>query len=315
MSEMEIRIRSGDDVIFPRVQDSPTLSLDRFMTPGKFVFKIIRDATIHISNGNIVVVRWDGYDLFFGVIFNLRPNGDVLEITAYDQLRYLKNKDNIMYKGLKLGGLIQFIANRFELQTGTLADTSYKIPPRIENGQTLADMIKTANDMTLRNTGKLYVVYDDFGKITLRDIEDMRLDVLVEEDRVQEVAQTSSIDSDVYNQIKLYREDKEKGKGKEFFVQDEKHIEQWGVLQYYEKLRDGENGQKKAEALLELYNHEKKSLTIKGISGDVRVRGGVSFAFYIPSEGIQSYYIVDSVVHTFGNEEHTMDVTLSGGGQ
>ena len=42
----------------------------------------------------------------------------------------------------------------------------------------------------------------------------------------------------------------------------------WGILQYFDTLQDGENGQAKADALLKLYNKATKTLTIKDACGD-----------------------------------------------
>lgn len=41
---------------------------------------------------------------------------------VYDQLRYLKNKETIVYKKKTAGELIKILAKRFNLQYGTLAD-------------------------------------------------------------------------------------------------------------------------------------------------------------------------------------------------
>ena len=41
-------------------------------------------------------------------------------------------------------------------------------------------MIQNALDETLTNTGRLYVLYDDVGKLCLRDINKMKLDLVVD---------------------------------------------------------------------------------------------------------------------------------------
>ena len=62
------------------------------------------------------------------------------------------------------------ISEDFEMQCGEIEDTGFKIPSRIEENTTLFDMIQNALDLTLENKKEMYVLYDDFGKITLKNI-------------------------------------------------------------------------------------------------------------------------------------------------
>ena len=49
----------------------------------------------------------------------------------------------------------------------------------IEDGQTLFDIVLKAIDYTLINTGKMFVLWDNFGKLTLTDVETAKLDLFV----------------------------------------------------------------------------------------------------------------------------------------
>ena len=55
---------------------------------------------------------------------------------------------------------------------------------------------------------------------------------------------------------------------------DSSHMNQWGVLQYFDTRQKGENGQAKADALLKLYNSKTRNLKITNAIGDTRVRAG-----------------------------------------
>lgn len=114
----------------------------------------------------------DGVNLFYGFIFTQkRDKAGAIDITAYDQLRYLKNKDSYIYENKTAGQLVQMIATDFHLQCGEIADTGFVIDYRVEDSLTLFDTIQNALDLTLINRKKLYVLYDDFGKLTLKNIE------------------------------------------------------------------------------------------------------------------------------------------------
>ena len=126
-----------------------------------------------------------------------------MKVTAYDQLRYLKNKDSYNYDKLTVGEVIQMIARDFNLQTGTLADTGYLLS-RNEKDSTLFDIILNALDLTMIYTGKIYVLYDDVGKLILENVEDMKLDIVINGETAQDYDYKISIDSNTYNQIRLY---------------------------------------------------------------------------------------------------------------
>ena len=63
----------------------------------------------------------------------------------------------------------------FNLNLGSIADTGYKIPSRVEDNTSLFEMIENALDLTMQNTKQMFVLYDDFGKLTLKNLSDMRV--------------------------------------------------------------------------------------------------------------------------------------------
>jgi hypothetical protein len=189
------------------------------------------------------------------------------------------------------------------------------MPPRIEDNQTLIDMIKNALDITLRNTNKLYVLYDNFGKIQLKDIEEMRLDLMLDREVTSDFKFDSSIDSNTYNRIKLVRDNSDTGVRDVYIAKDSANENKWGILQYYETLNDGENGASKADALLKLYNQRDRVFSASNVIGDLSVRGGASLIVQMRIGAIvlKNYMVVDSVRHTFADNEHLMTLKLRGG--
>lgn len=312
----ELIIQNGSTIYYPVVEGSVAWDVDRNGTPGKLTFNVINDESLDIQEGNAVRFKVDGKGVFYGFIFKLKADADRVTITAYDQLRYLKNKDTLVYKDLRADGLVRRIGTEFKLQIGTLANTGYVIPPRIEDNQTLIDMVKNALDLTLRNTNKIYVLYDDFGKITLTDIETMRLDLVLDQDTSGDFDIDSSIDSNTYNKIKLVRPNEETGLRDVFIAQDSGNINKWGILQYYDTLKEGENGKAKVNALLKLYNQRDRVFSADNVLGDLRVRGGSSLIVQVKigAISIKNYMVVDSVRHTFADNEHFMSLKLRGGG-
>mgnify|MGYP001404466835 FL=1 len=123
--------------------------------PASFEFTLIgsaifQDRTFAVNNGDIVRVTKDGVNVFYGYVFSIDMNQDAeIGIKAYDQVRYLLNKDTFVFKNQTIGDIIREIAKKFELKTGRIDDTGYKIPSMIEDGQTLLDIIEKAITLTM----------------------------------------------------------------------------------------------------------------------------------------------------------------------
>ena len=309
---------SSKEGFLPAVEEGVKLTLKRRSNPGKLEFSVLKDSVLNFEEGSPVGLIVDGVEMFSGFVFTLKRTKDnIIDVTAYDQLRYLKNKDYYKYKGKTATQVVQMIADDFNLKTGTLEDTGYTIAKRTEDNNSLFDIIESALDLTLTNSKKMFVLYDDYGKLTLKNIENMKLDsYLVYNESAQDFEYTSSIDEETYNQVKIVEEDNDSGKRKIYLTKDSANIQKWGVLQYYDTLSDGENGQTKADTLLTLYNQVTKKLTIKNAFGDPNVRPGCLIPTLLDLGDIQlkNYMMVENVTHTFKLDQHTMDLTLVGGG-
>lgn len=170
---------------------------------------------------------------------------------------------------------------------GALADTGYTIASRVEDSKTLFDIIQTALDETLKATSQMYVLYDDVGKLTLKNIGDMKLGLLVDNETAGDFDYKTSIASQTYDKVKLSYENKDTGKREIFIAQDGSSINQWGVLQYYEKIDSTANAKAMADALLSLYNTKTRTLKLKDVLGDVRVRAGDDAGSYAGARGYE----------------------------
>ena len=312
----ELIINNNGQLYVPAVLEDVNYSTERYGTPGKLTFKVLQDETLKFEEGNAVRFRWQNNDVFFGFIFSLRRDKEnVVNVTAYDQTRYLKNKDTYVYQNKTASEVLQLIANDFNLQCGDVEDTGFKIATRVEDNQTLFDIIQNALDLTMENRKEIYVLYDDFGKLTLKSLENMRVNVIIAADTAGNFQYSSSIDGNTYNKIKLVYDNARTGQ-RDFVVRkDNETINKWGVLQYYDTLQEGENGKAKADALLSLYNQKTKTLRIKNAFGDCRVRAGslICVSLDLGDTVLNNWMLVESCKHVFKHEEHFMDLNVRGG--
>lgn len=312
----ELWIQNGKKIYAPAVLDDIQWSTERTGSPGQLTFKVYVDDKLNITEGNAVRFKWNDNKIFYGFIFSKKRDKEKFySITAYDQLRYLKNKDTYVYENKTANEVIKMICDDFNMKTGTLEDTKYKIPSRVEDNQALWDIIQSSLDLTLTNKKSMYVMYDDFGKITLKSLKNMYVNLLIDEETGQNFDYESSIDDSTYNKIKLVYDNEKTGKRDVYIAKDSSHINSWGVLQYYDTLQDGENGKTKADALLSLYNTKTRKLSIKKTLGDCRVRAGsmIGVIMDLDDVKVKNYMLVESCKHTFKNNEHLMDLTLRGG--
>ena len=299
----------------PLVEEGIKWTTDREGSAGSLEFTVIKDDIINFQEGNRVELKVDGTPVFAGFVFTKsRTKEKVISVKAYDQLRYFKNKDTYIYEDKTASELLKMIAGDFSLFTGDIADTKY-VMSASEDNASLFDIMKNALDKTLMNTKEMYVLYDDFGKIALKNIADMKVPLLIDDTMAQDFDYETSIDGETYNKVKLLYEDSNSGKMEVFTKQSEYTVKKWGVLQYFDKIDNRDNGNTMAQALLSLYNNKSRSLSINGVFGDLRVRAGSQIPVFLNLGDIEAnnYLIVEKCTHTFKQNEHTMDLELRGG--
>lgn len=299
----------------PVVQSGVQWDTSRKGSPGKLTFSLVKDAVIDFAEGDVVSFYDGETQVFYGFVFKKsRDKSGVIDVVAYDQLRYLKNKDTYVYTNKTASEVVRMLAEDFSLKLGTVEDTRHKIDSRVEDNQTLFDIIQNALDLTLTSTRQLYVLYDNFGRLTLHNISSMKVKILLDEDTAQDFDYETSIE-DTYDQIKLVYENKDGGKREIYIAKDGSNINQWGVLQYFEKINSNQGARDKADSLLKLYNAKTRHLTMRGVIGDSRVRAGcmVAVALDLGDITTNSWLLVEKATHKYSDGVHTMDLTLSGG--
>ena len=171
----------------------------------------------------------------------------------------------------------------------------------------------------MMNRGNMYVLYDDCGMITLKGLSSMYVGepgayLLIDEETGENFSYDTSIDENTYNQIKLYYDNEKSGRDV-YIARDSSNINNWGVLQYYEALQEGEDGKTKADALLKLYNAKQRRLSIEKAFGDTRVRAGslIGVIMDLGDVKVNNYMLVETCKHTFSEGYHVMNLKLRGG--
>ncbi|MCH5192175.1 MAG: hydrolase [Oscillospiraceae bacterium] len=311
----ELFIQHGTALYYPPVVDGVTIEWDRKGQPGKLSFEVVKTDALNFAEGDACRFSVDGTPLFFGFVFEKSRQGSnpkQIKVTVYDQLYYLKNKDYFQYENKTATEVVKMLAEDFGLNLGTLEDTGYKIPGRTEDNKTLFDIIQNALDDTLKAKTTMYVLYDKAGKLTLSNIANMKVGLVINEETAGDYDYKTSIADNTYNKIRLFREGQAP-----VTVKDAANIRQWGVLQYVEKVDDESvNLSNMASALLKLYNEKTRTLTVKNALGDTRIRAGTLLVVVLGlgDINVSNFLLVEQVKHSFKDNEHLMELKLRGDG-
>lgn len=315
--KVDLVIQNGKKLFSPPVIEGLKVVWERKNTAGKMTFQTILSSKYKIQEGNSVLMSLNGKKFFYGFVFTVKHSKDGgLDVTVYDQLRYLKNKDTYVYKKKSTDALIRMIARDMGMNVGTLAETKCAVT-RAEDNLTLFDIISNSLNETLMATGNTYTLYDDCGRLMLKKPTSMKVtSCLIDAETAEDYSYSRSIDQDVYNQIKLEYQNEDSKKIKFYYTRSKKNISKWGTLQYFEKIDYPKLAKIKGEVLLKLYNRVSKTINISGAFGNSKVRAGslVPVLLDLGDAKVSSFLLVDKVTHMFDNGIHKMDLDLSGGG-
>jgi hypothetical protein len=312
---IELAIFNGSRRMIPVTIDGITLERVRQGAPSKLSFTVVKDDYLSFPEGATVRLVIDKQIVFWGYVFEKSRNKDQhITCVAYDQLRYFKNKDTWVIENKKASDFLRQVCDQFLLTAGTIEDTDFVIEKMILDSKTIFDAVQDTLDATLINTGLLFTLYDDGGRICLKEVENMKSDLLICNQTAEDFDYTSSIE-EMYNVVKLIQKKNRDEVGKVHMAKDEESILDYGALQYFDNSFDeNANLEKIAKEILELNNRVKRKLTVKGAFGDINVRGGTLLVLDLAlgDQTVRQFAMVESVTHTFHNDHHTMDLQLSG---
>ncbi len=290
--------------------------------PGSLVLSFIDntdDLTTVIREGFPISVKLNKKGLFLGYIFKVKPSKNHrVQLTAYDQLRYLQNKDSYNISGLSCSSVFSKICSEQGIKHKVISKSSYVVAPRIFDNESYYSVMRYAADQALINEGRRYIIRDNFGTLEFIENRQLATNLLIGEDSLLlDYDFELSIDGEVFNQIKLVSEDKKAKKRKVYIVKDSNHIKQWGLLQYYEKVNEKMNSaqiEAQASNLLKVKNRVSRSLKLTCL-GDTRVREGSAVVVDIRAlkkYGIprNTYFFVKACEYNFKNSLFKMTLEL-----
>lgn len=349
---VEILISNGTAIYLPMLIDSVTLERPRNGTQT-LKFSVYNDGEITIEDGNQVSLKWNGEKVFYGFVFSVKAtNSYTLEVTCYDQMRYLKNKGAYKFDDVTLNDVLSTLCDDNGIVYS--GDNSDRCTRKISldiSEQTgldwLSDAILETEKawMTKKKLDKVYCVFDDFGKIVVKEmspyVEHTLTDdktkekttyydttflsnVFIDNETMEEFDWEATIDDQsmmgTSNKLMLAYDDSTDGRKKIYVYNKEDSQNKFGRLVEYEK-NSGFSEVDTRTAFRRIWNKKRTDaslrLQVKGVQGDIKTRGGT----YVPIEvkmGMEKFntcqfMFVEEVKHSWENGRYTMDLTLRGG--
>ena len=320
--ELTIRNKNTGDLWLVEPQDDIQITRAIDCVPSKMTFKVPKDLNLNFDEGDTVKFTLNGGAVFFGFIFEKQRDGkNTISVTCYDQLRYLKNKDCYVIGAMTATEFIRMVAEDFGLKCGYMDNTVWKTPDKpktVFKDKSLQEMICQLLDKTVIFTPNhaFYHLFDDNGELRLASFESMKTDIYIDDECMEDVQYTTSIDKDTYNYVKIIRTVPNGASSKlenTFIAKDDKNIAKWGRLQYLIIPKEKDiNAVAEAKAIMAHKNKKTREIKLKNVIGDVRVRGG-SLVYINRNFGdiiVNNYMMVTSVTHTFKIGFHGMDLDL-----
>ncbi|WYP24743.1 phage portal protein [Alkalihalobacillus sp. FSL W8-0930] len=291
----------------------------RFQAPRKVQATIVtkqgNDKYFSVEEGDTILLKWKGKELFRGVVFSRIPRGNTLFFEALDMLTYIvRNDDVYVFTNQRADQIVRRICNDFDIPMTSIINTGHVIKSLLITQQTsLYDIILKALKQTREQNGRNYQLYSSEGKLGLRAWPDPS-DIWV-----LETGKTGNIISWEYStsieesatRVKMTHE--VDGKTTTVTARDNSGASKFGVLQYSENVTEEMNKaqlQRRADNKQKELKGVKKKLQGLIAVGIPDVTSGLPVSVKIDEIGLNKTHWVDSDSHSFHGNKHTMTLDL-----
>ncbi len=311
--QVDLLINDGKNWLRPQVLSG--LRLQRAANAAAVLdFVVVKNGMLNFLEGAPVRLRLDGQTVFVGRVFSKRRRQpELIQVRAYDQLRYLQNRDCCMLRDFTPGDLLRRICSENNMQLGKVADCGLRFGAHSFDNRRYLDMLAEVLAEVWQARGRRYFVYDDCGAVCLQSCWDMRVNILLAADCIGGYEYATSIDEKTYNRVKVIYEDKRKGLRKEFVAEDGGKIADWGVLQLVSKNADAkQQTYSRARELLQLYRQRRESLLVLQAPGNIMVRGGsmVGVRLNLGEQLVDCWALVKRAEHLIEQGNCLMNLSL-----
>ena len=279
-------------------------------------FDVVKSGEISFHEGDMVKIFVDKKLYIVCYIFAKSKKEDVISLTCYDILRYMQYKQSYNFSKKTATQIIKQVANEFKIKIGNIADTIYILPDKIYEDKTLLDIVTDALMKTTVKTKKVYTLFDDAGKLTLKESSNMISNYILGNKSLATTYTYKTSIEESYNYVKLVKPNKKSGKGETYIAFDDDKVKKWGHLQFYKKVDENLNDaqiREMAKTYLKYYSRTKRTLKLECL-GVKEIRAGSVVLIDIPSLGdidLKKLLLIEKCTHTLSETQHTMSLEMN----
>jgi len=319
VSALKVLYYSGDKIYYitelvTQVQTSGDVTqADRTCTISLLNTKNGTTQAVTFSLGREIRVYENNNEIFRGIIFQteIKDTGE-MTITANDYNRYLtKNTDSLKFTKIKASQMIKSICKKYGIDYGTIDDTGYVFPKLIFRDKTLYDMIVTALTETKKKTGRVFILGNEKGKLTLRERKTQVKRLIITDGSNLLSADYSQSIEDLRNSVRITGKNGADAAG--VTVSDNTSIKKYGLMR--EKKDEPDNTDAKnrtlAKQLLKELNKVTTESNVEAL-GDSSIIAGKQVVVTEKMTGLSGGFYVLTDTHTYSaNGSHTMSLKVS----
>ncbi|OLN21847.1 hypothetical protein BTO30_12565 [Domibacillus antri] len=297
-----------------------TWSGQRFQAARKIEATIFKDKSGYhdppqITEGDTVLFKWRGAELFRGIVMDRGQNkSGLMTITAFDLLQYLLlNKEvyGASFAGKRLDQVATRICKDFGIPHVTFPNTVHKIKTLLVDQETaLYDILLRGMVQTHKATKKRFHIYARLGKVHLHELKKDDIQWILEfGHNMTDFTYNTSI-QETATKVKMVSG--EGNKPVTVTVKDPVGQKKFGILQYYEKVSETLNKAKlteRANKVLAEKKGVKRTLDVEAV-GIESVTSNLAIYVKIPEINMIRTFFVDTDTHTFVGNKHTMSLKL-----
>lgn len=338
LTKFEIHSRKSENYWDVRklVKDDFTLKTDGNFAAGELDFDLFEVNEGFVpNNGDEVRFEWDNQKIFFGHIFKVNYTSDeVFSCVAYDNMRYLKNEDSLVWPVSTLTQRFTTMCKSAGVSYRIVKGSNYKLPAKVSDGVSFFSMLQEDIESVYTATKERYFIRDNFGTVELcamplqtsgevlvvgdksiatsweydRSIDDAANVVKVVKNSKKDAGKTTATASDDLNNTVITSQS----------ASSSSTISRWGKLQIVEKVNDDKmnSAQMKSQArsLLKQHNIQESSMKVTAI-GSLYFKVGSIFMLKVASLGDigikQPIVTVQTCTQNFSSKNWTTDMEVS----
>ena len=306
---------------------------------GSMDISCVRDKEIDLVEGDIVSLRVNGVNFFYGWVFKKEMSAyESVSYKVYDIKRYLAYKDVDVTGNETINEFFERVCKMANIPYKVVHTSDYVIPGKIHDGESYNTMLQFAIDHTFIGTGQRFCVRPNGKVLELIDTSQQQTDIIIGDESLLTDFKYSTDIENTYTAFKVQREvasESEKSKKKKenelsktqkvllrktLVAQNPENIKKWGVLQYYEKKDSKWTDAQLAQHLQLLQNaYGKQTKTLKlDCLGDTDCIPGNMITVLITdleeekvAQG--TYCLITGASHTITHNDHTMSLDVEVG--